>query len=545
MTNELELKILNALDERPANHTTSSFRITRGAYRKMMLTAKAVGQLAGGGMECYGYLVNPVDSPEDTITDIYLAADQDTQSAHVRVTEEGVHEASQSLEPAGYKIVGWWHSHGSFEPFHSSTDKNNFETVLHSIAPRTMFRPQKGRFVYDAQRHELITDDVTIRGIDLEGKTDGIEITQRVQQDPYAYSCVVNMAGHRYLERITKTYNPRTREFDLNTPTHPSLELIAAESDVTVSISAIEDDITTKISMHTNGDTASSARHGPSNKDTVDAFYRRAIELAHAKDPNAEHLLNYARHITNNPLIPSDSPPTSLRAARRQARSRFDGVNATYSLERSYDIGRLRDEINLHFMRDATAAEPDKIAGILEGYQSVAKMVERHFNLAVRAAKAISQYSMNRYTDANGTGTHRYTNLAANIANTLNSADYVSATSAISKAHAYRNDEAADQLLLYHDRLRVVNNIMTSLVFDRNERRHMAFLEGIATAYETGTDGAVDGAIEEHLVPGMGAAATAYQDRANYRREGILFDITRHLSRRERRQHERFARTRK
>jgi proteasome lid subunit RPN8/RPN11 len=245
---DTELKFLEELVKEDVL-SSSTFKITNGAFNKAMTYAKAIGQLAGTGMECYGYMLKPSDSLDNTVTDIFLAPNQTNQAAYVRVSAEGVYQSSQEIEPKGMMIVGWWHSHGTFSTFHSGTDVRNFETVLHSVAPRTMYKNEKGQYTYNADNKELLVHGTKIKGIELpEGSQ--LEIIRKVEQDPYAYSMVVNMHRSYYLEKITKKLLSREEGFRLNPPIRPELELVNIENDVKYTISEIEDDITSKVEIN-------------------------------------------------------------------------------------------------------------------------------------------------------------------------------------------------------------------------------------------------------------------------------------------------------
>ena len=199
---ELDLKIDQALNDESGGEGTDAnvLKITKGAFNKIMTYAKVVSKVAGGGMECYGYLLKKKNSLDDLIVDAYFADEQQANSAYVRVTEDGVYNASQVIEPKGYEIAGWWHSHGSMQPFHSGTDVQNFLTILHSIAPRTLYKVEEAKFYADEKEGKIILDNYTFTGIDVaEFKKQNPTIMKKVERDPFAYSIVVNQFGHYYI----------------------------------------------------------------------------------------------------------------------------------------------------------------------------------------------------------------------------------------------------------------------------------------------------------------------------------------------------------
>ena len=62
-----------------------------------------------------------------------LADKQETGGAHCRVEGDSVIRSSQIAKRNGYKVVGWWHSHASHEPFHSEIDRENTMNMLNAL----------------------------------------------------------------------------------------------------------------------------------------------------------------------------------------------------------------------------------------------------------------------------------------------------------------------------------------------------------------------------------------------------------------------------
>jgi len=245
---DILLKVEQALKEdekKTIDHT--NLRITKGTFEKIMAYAKVVSRMAGSGMECYGYLLTPRDSLDGLITDIYFANDQEAHSAYVRVTEEGVFHTLRDTEALGYKIVGWWHSHGTMPTFHSGTDVNNFLTILHGIAPLTMFRNEEAVFALNNVEKRLEFDNYILTGTNVE-QLKRIKIIKKIEQDPFAFSLVVNQFGDYYRERITKTR--QGKEFVVNHPTHPKVEIVDIDNDVRFFIDQIEKDVFFKIKIN-------------------------------------------------------------------------------------------------------------------------------------------------------------------------------------------------------------------------------------------------------------------------------------------------------
>jgi len=249
--NELDIKIFQELEEKPKDEAVfseDSFRITRGAFEKAKLYAKLCSKIAGTGMECYGYLMSPKDSKDNTITDVYFADEQMVQNSYVRTTEEAVYSATRNIDAAGCKIVGWWHSHGNLSPFHSGTDDRNFRNILQSVSPLTMYLQKEVSYVIDEENKEVIVDNIRLVGADIKSfKESKPVIIKKEEIDPYALSMVVNMRGEYYLERISKTYNNKRKQYEINEPARPKFEVTDVDNDLEFLVSAIEKDIHKKI----------------------------------------------------------------------------------------------------------------------------------------------------------------------------------------------------------------------------------------------------------------------------------------------------------
>jgi len=168
MSRHIDLKIEELLqeEERTKNHSLDLV-ITDYALKKAEAYAKiicAVSREEGmermdGDWEGYGYLLKSEWSLDDTVEDICFAEGQDVFSAYVKVSAGGVQATADEMNRLGYTIMGWWHSHGNLPVFHSGTDRNNFVTVTHSVAPSTMYLAERvkplveGDYVYfDRQR---------------------------------------------------------------------------------------------------------------------------------------------------------------------------------------------------------------------------------------------------------------------------------------------------------------------------------------------------------------------------------------------------------
>jgi proteasome lid subunit RPN8/RPN11 len=107
-------------------------RITAEALRRAQTYAQLVNRHVGNGYECMGFLLGEAGS--DVVDSVMLAPGQRVTTASVRVDGQHVLIAGREIEQSGKTVVGWWHSHGHFQNFHSGTDDDNTRDVLLQIA---------------------------------------------------------------------------------------------------------------------------------------------------------------------------------------------------------------------------------------------------------------------------------------------------------------------------------------------------------------------------------------------------------------------------
>ena len=100
----------------------SQVYITESALRKAYAYARLVCEVLGEPLECYGYLIAPKGVKGRVARDAYLAPNQEVGGADVKLEGAEVIRAGRAIDQAGYRVLGWWHSHADFEPFHSGID---------------------------------------------------------------------------------------------------------------------------------------------------------------------------------------------------------------------------------------------------------------------------------------------------------------------------------------------------------------------------------------------------------------------------------------
>ncbi len=111
------------------NVNYSKLRITRYAYNKVKGYASAACDVFKENIECYGYLINPIEQKDSIVTDAFLGIDQKVINTECNLDAESNTKSLNKISEMGYKTLGWWHSHGNMNPFHSDIDDKNFDYV--------------------------------------------------------------------------------------------------------------------------------------------------------------------------------------------------------------------------------------------------------------------------------------------------------------------------------------------------------------------------------------------------------------------------------
>lgn len=286
MRREADVKINNLLDEDVREKTNSvNLRITDYALNKAKAYSKIICAIShepgikdkfDTNWEGYGYLLKQEWGLNDIVDEAFFAEDQDVSSAYVRVSAAGVQKAVDSVSALDYQIVGWWHSHGAFNVFHSGTDINNFITVTKGVAPNTMYIAENINPVKDG-------DYAFFDKVRLENLSEDTKIMRKVERDPFAYSLVVNKRGDQYIER---------REVNLKTGRLRKPKIVKADpvmDNRTFNINDIEYDIRVKLGLRpAEPERRPYGRNGFANH-FVDKCFKY---LGTNKNPQLEKLLN-------------------------------------------------------------------------------------------------------------------------------------------------------------------------------------------------------------------------------------------------------------
>jgi len=138
------------------NNGLDSIHITEYAFEKAHAYARLAVKKAKGTIECGGYLIAPRDAQDRTATDSFLAKNQDVSDGLFTIEAEDVIKAGREINEMGYRVLGWWHSHGNLRTFFSATDDNGQRTVLNEI----------GAFNYVIQNEEKEVGNLEVRAED-------------------------------------------------------------------------------------------------------------------------------------------------------------------------------------------------------------------------------------------------------------------------------------------------------------------------------------------------------------------------------------------
>ncbi len=219
--------------------------ITPGALLKAKTYARLVERITGSANECYGFLLAMKDDDTDLVVDAYLADNQVYSGGYCKIDGEDVVRAAEAVDPKGYKIVGWWHSHARFGVFHSGTDVNNFETVVHSVAPNTL----------KTEYEDVKLEDLVKNGkLDLGGYAINAEHlkdadVKKKNSSSWAYSVVVNILGDVYTEVQAKELGPDNKWVLKNPKKAAGFMLSEIETDVSIDAKLMEDEVYKKLKV--------------------------------------------------------------------------------------------------------------------------------------------------------------------------------------------------------------------------------------------------------------------------------------------------------
>lgn len=219
--------------------------ITPGALLKAKTYARLVERITGSANECYGFLLSKKDDDSGLVVDAYLADNQVYSGGYCKIDGEDVVRAAEAVDPKGYKIVGWWHSHARFGVFHSGTDVNNFETVTHSVAPNTVKTEYE-----DVKLEELVKNGkLDFGGYVINAEQLKDSDVKKKHSSSWAYSVVVNILGDVYTEVQAKELGPDNK-WVLNRPKKAAgYTLSEVEHDASIDAKLMENEVYQKLKV--------------------------------------------------------------------------------------------------------------------------------------------------------------------------------------------------------------------------------------------------------------------------------------------------------
>jgi|GEM_PF-5029252 len=129
----------------------NTVRLTEYALNKAYAYANLTCENFNQSLECGGFLIAPEKSKEHIATDVFLARDQEVSAGLFTVQAPDVIKAGREINEMGYKVLGWWHSHGTMSTFFSSIDDRGQMTLLNAISPINYFTESSEQTMNDLE----------------------------------------------------------------------------------------------------------------------------------------------------------------------------------------------------------------------------------------------------------------------------------------------------------------------------------------------------------------------------------------------------------
>jgi hypothetical protein len=118
------------------NQLIKKLKIKKSALLKSNFYSTIAPILFDKSVEVMGYLIAPKGDSEDVINDVYLSHNQTVTSSTCTADPVCEMDAFKKIQKKGFKIIGWWHSHGlKHVPTHSTEDDKNFKGFSYSVFP--------------------------------------------------------------------------------------------------------------------------------------------------------------------------------------------------------------------------------------------------------------------------------------------------------------------------------------------------------------------------------------------------------------------------
>ncbi len=209
------------------NFGIDELHISRFAYDKAFRYAALVLQFSRNkNVEIGGFLTKAKDARDRVATDAFLPREQEVYRGEYVLSAEHVIKAGKELDQQGRKIVGWWHSHGRYETFHSKIDVNNQMVLLNEISPSNYIispkekvyrglqsRVEGNNLIFWDPENQSITYRIGLKTENPELIAQELQILEE-KRVGFAYSFVVN--HHRWLSKRVPYCEVATRDLCLN-----------------------------------------------------------------------------------------------------------------------------------------------------------------------------------------------------------------------------------------------------------------------------------------------------------------------------------------
>ncbi len=240
----------------------SELIITDYAYTKACMYAQIACKERKESIECGGYLLAKKNENNRIVTDVILANGQDVSSGTFEISGNFVIAAGKEIDSLGYKVLGWWHSHGELQTFFSSIDKQGQLTVLNGIAGTNYILKTKRQEIEELEYfYEPETNLITI--IDkknperrYEFKQDGIIERPNLsnftiveeKKIGFSYGLVVNAKIHDppYAEIAQRDFCSKCRKMH-DTSFETNVNILTSQEDRFLDRKELENDIKKRV----------------------------------------------------------------------------------------------------------------------------------------------------------------------------------------------------------------------------------------------------------------------------------------------------------
>ncbi|MBR9702705.1 hypothetical protein GOV10_01595, partial [Candidatus Woesearchaeota archaeon] len=130
-----------------ASDLFQKIRISRPAYEKAVTAAQVIGEGRVFTPELFLSLMRHEDAPEDLVTNVLVAHQQEVSGGLCsRSTAGGILDSDWMYEH-NYKYAGWSHSHGNHNTFHSGIDDRQVRAYLNN-GPCLQFKETDAKIGY-------------------------------------------------------------------------------------------------------------------------------------------------------------------------------------------------------------------------------------------------------------------------------------------------------------------------------------------------------------------------------------------------------------